>query len=310
VERLRQFVAKHFEFVVVAIVIISILVVHVLIERKQAFLSFYYLPVLLAGYYLGKRQAIGISVLAILAVATLVILTPAAFQQTSTTFYLSLDLVGWAGFLFLTAIIVGLLFEAKQKQLEELRAAYVGIVEILTKYLESTDRYTQGHSLRVANLATDIAIAMELTRREVQNVRTGALLHDIGKVEVSGELIHKAARLTTEEKEALAAHTDKGADILRTVGAVLKDAVPLVLDHHRFYEHGNEEGEKTSGHQPALGARIIAVADAYDAIVTDRPYRKGRAPWQAFREIEQNTPSQFDPAVVEAFRQVMSRLHE
>ena len=94
-------------------------------------------------------------------------------------------------------------------------------MEILAKYLESADRYTQGHSLRVANLATDIAIAMDLSRRDVDNIRTAALLHDIGKIEVSGKLIRKAAELTTEEKEALATHADKGAEILQAVGGLV-----------------------------------------------------------------------------------------
>jgi putative nucleotidyltransferase with HDIG domain len=205
---------------------------------------------------------------------------------------------------------VGLVFDVKEKQIEQIREAYVGIVEILAKYLESTDRYTKGHSLRVANLATDIAIAMEVPRFQVETIRTAALLHDIGKVELSGNLIRKAAELTTQEKEEVSTHSDKGAEILQSVGSVLKDAIPLVLHHHNFYQSENRTGSEASGEHIPLGARIIAVADSYDAIVTDRPYRKGRPPWQAFQEIKESTPHQFDPAVVEGLRIVMSAIRE
>ena len=308
--RLKQLFFKHFEFVVVLVIVVSILVVQLLIERKWTFLSFYYLPVLCSGYFLGKRHAIGTAVFSILTVAFIVALDPGGFEQGGGgRLFLVVDLVSWSGFLLLTGIMTGLLFDAKQRQLEELRSAYIGIVEILAKYLESTDRYTKGHSLRVANIATDIAVAMELPRSQVENVRTAALLHDIGKVEISGELIRKAAELTTEEKKTVSSHSGRGAELLATVGAVLKDSIPLVLHHHRYYEEGVGAGGVDSSSLP-LGSRIIAVADAYDAIVTDRPYRKGRPPWQAFQEIKESTPAQFDPEVVDAFRQVMSKIHE
>ena len=86
-------------------------------------------------------------------------------------------------------------------RLHDLKNAYVGIVEILSKYLESTDPYTKGHSERVAALAMDISIAMELPRADVETIRVAGLLHDIGKIEVSGEILRKAAQLTSAEKE-------------------------------------------------------------------------------------------------------------
>jgi len=311
-ERVKQFFLKHFEFVLVAAVVVSVFVAHLLIERRSAFLSFYYLPVLLSGYYLGKRQAVATAVFSVLAVVILVVLTPKAFlSATDSSLYLTLDLVSWGAFLLLTAAVVGILFEAKQAQFEQLRVAYVGIVEILAKYLEVGDRYTQGHSLRVANLATDLAVAMHLSEGDVENIRTAALLHDIGKVEVSGNLIQKAAELTTKEKAAVDRHSDKGAEILKSVGGVLKDAVPLVLYHHRVYEQAeNGESEGTPHSEIPFGAHIIAVADAYDAIITDRPYRKGRPPWQALQEIERCTPKQFNPDVVRAFRQMSGALEK
>jgi len=308
-ERLKRFLRKRLETVVVVAIILSILVAHFFIDRKTSFLNIYYLPVLFAGYFLGKRFAVGTAVFSVLVVVILALMAPGAFNIDKEPLYPVLDLVSWGAFLLLTAAVVGVLFDAKQEQVEQLRAAYVGIVETLTKYIESSDRFTQGHSVRVSHLAGDIAFAMGLPGREVDNIRTAALLHDIGKVEVSGDVIRKAAELTTEEKEAVASDADKGTEILQAVGAVLKEAVPLILHHHRYYQ-SDERLEDDSGQTaPSLGASIIAVADAFDAIVTDRPDRKGRPPWQAYEQINNLTPRQFDPRAVEGLRLVMVAIH-
>ena len=308
--KIKNLLFQYFELVIVVVIIGSVISVHYVIERKTFFLYFYYLPVLFSGYFLGKRQAAETAMFSILSVAILAALKPKTFDSSDSNLYLVLDLTSWGAFLLLTAGVVGMLFEAKEKQIEQLREAYVGIIEILAKYLESTDRYTQGHSLRVANMASDIARVMSLPRNDVENIRTAALLHDIGKVELSSNLIRKAAELTTQEREVVSTHTDKGVGILQSVGGVLKDAIPLVLYHHNFYQNNEQETPLIAREQIPLGARVIAVADAYDAIVTDRPYRKGRPPWQAFQEIMSSTPHQFDPQVVEALRIVMGAIKE
>jgi putative nucleotidyltransferase with HDIG domain len=210
----------------------------------------------------------------------------------------------WGGFLILAAAVVGTLYEQKEKKIQELKQAYIGVIEILAKYLDASDRYTKGHSVRVADYATEIAIAMELPRSEVENIRVAGLLHDIGKIEVSSDLIRKAASLTHDEKKLVDEHTEKGAVLLGSVGAVLKEAIPIVLSHHRYFIAGQEaEGERPK-HIP-LGARIIAVADAFDAMVSDRPYRQGKPAWQAIEELQRWSGTQFDPLVVEAFKKVV-----
>ena len=215
-----------------------------------------------------------------------------------------LNVVIWAGFLFLAAYTVGTLYEQKQKKIADLNRAYIGVVEILSKYLDASDRYTKGHSVRVADYATEIARAMELPHAEVENIRVAGLLHDIGKIEISSEIINKAADLTDEEKRIMGQHAEKGARILASVGGVLKDAIRIVLFHHRYFvEKSDKEGKEMP-----LGARILAVADSFDAMVSDRPYRKGRSFREAFLELERCSGTQFDPAVVEGFKRVMPEI--
>jgi putative nucleotidyltransferase with HDIG domain len=207
----------------------------------------------------------------------------------------------WGGFLILSGYTVGYLYEEKQRQLEDLKEAYVGVLEILSKLIESVDRYTEGHSVRVSSLAMDIAIAMGLPREEVENVRVAGLLHDIGKFELTTDLIRKAANLSHDEREELSKQSDLGARIVSRIGPVLNQAVPIIMAHHEFYIQGTHA---TDSAQIPVGARIVAVADAYDAIITDRPYRRGRPPWQAIEEIRKGAGTQFDPMVVEAFERV------
>lgn len=154
-------------------------------------------------------------------------------------------------------------------------------------------------------MAMEIGIAMELPRPEVENIRVAGLLHDIGKIEISGEILSKAADLSAEEKELMDLHTVKGAYILSAAGAVLKEVVPIVVAHHKYFVGAMEVNNGDTMKTP-LGAREVAVADAFDAMTTDRPYRKGMQPWEAFQEIVTKTGKQFDPEVVGAFKRVVS----
>jgi HD-GYP domain-containing protein (c-di-GMP phosphodiesterase class II) len=110
--------------------------------------------------------------------------------------------------------------------------------------------------------------------------------------------------LTTEERELIDEHTVKGAYLLTSVGSVLKEVVPIVVSHHRYFSDPIGETQSELNEVP-LGARIITVADAFDAMTTDRPYRKGMPPWEAMEEIVKNRGKQFDPEVVDSFKQVV-----
>ena len=303
-ENIKKFIVSHLEKILVLGLTGVILLTNFIISQKLAFLNFYYLPVLIAGYFLGKRFAVYTSLFSISLVVFLVVLYPTSFQIQSTNLHLALDLVIWGGFLFLAAAVVGTLYEQKENKIQELKKAYVGVIEILSKYLESSDRYTKGHSLRVADYATEIARAMELNQNEIENIRVASLLHDIGKIEISSELITKAASLTDEERKIVETHAERGAKILDSVGPVLKESIPIVLSHHKFFIETKEEDKKFNA--LPQGARILAVADSFDAMVTDRPYRAGKPIWQAMEELEKESGIQFDPEVVEAFKKVLA----
>ena len=308
VGQLKQLLLQNFEKTLAAALLAGTFLGAYFIQDAAVVLNFYYLPVLVAAYYLGRRTGVLVAVFSILLVVVCALVFPTRFLAYRSSLDHVSILSSWGGFLILTSVTVGTLYEANERRLHDLKNAYVGIVEILSKYLESTDPYTKGHSERVAALAMDISIAMELPRADVETIRVAGLLHDIGKIEVSGEILRKAAQLTSSEKEMMDEHTEKGARLLSTVGSVLKEVVPIVLAHHRYFT--NLDMANGEAKEIPLGARIVAVADAFDAMTTDRPYRRGMPPWEAVEELVGKAGKQFDPHVVEAFKRVVDRKME
>jgi putative nucleotidyltransferase with HDIG domain len=304
-ESFKQFIVKHFEQILVCVILVAAFIGTYFIEEETLVLNFYYLPVIVAGYFLGRRMGVLAAVFSILAVLICALLFPQRFFSDKIFWHSIARLSSWSGFLILASIAVGTLYEQNERRMLDLKNAYIGILEILSKYLESTDRYTKGHSVRVSELAMETAISMELPRPEVENIRVAGLLHDIGKIEISGEILTKAAELSTEERELIDTHAVKGAYILSAVGAVLKEVVPIVIAHHKYFVDTLEADEKDTRKIP-LGARIVAVADSFDAMTTDRPYRKGMPPWEALEELIDKSGKQFDPEVVGAFKRVIS----
>lgn len=308
-EQVKQYILKHFEKILVAIIFVVAFLGTYLVEEVSLIFNFYYLPVLVASYFLGRRIGILVALLSIIDVMICAMLFPQRFFGGQVIWHSIVKLSSWSIFLFLASVTVGTLYEQNERRLEDLKKAYIGIIEILAKYLESTDRYTKGHSVRVSELSMEIAIAMELPRVQVDNIRAAGLLHDIGKIEISADVLGKAAALTTEEKELMDSHAVKGAYILTSVGGVLKEVVPIVIAHHKYFMDTIDGNERDTRKIP-LGARIVAVADSFDAMTTDRPYRKGMQPWNAVEEIVAKSGKQFDPEVVNAFKRVVSQKME
>jgi putative nucleotidyltransferase with HDIG domain len=291
--RVKNVLLHNFEMVLVLVLLGSLFFINYFVVHKFAFLLFYFIPVLLAGFYLSARHAVMTAVLSSGFVVYFTLLDPFGVRAATDTFSFW-NLLIWACFLTLTGALVGQIQEKNRLHAGQLRDAYLGIIQILVKYLETADQYTKSHSERVATVCSVLARRLGLSQAEVQNVWSAALLHDIGKIEVI-ELVRKEAALTDDEKAKIDQHTELGAQLILTTGTVLNDVIPLILDHHRPYQDG--------GDSIPLGARIITVADTYDAVLTDRPYRAGRMHFQAVEILEDGAGKQFDPKVVQALKE-------
>jgi putative nucleotidyltransferase with HDIG domain len=275
-------------------------VINFFVVNQRAFLNCYYLPVVLGAYLLGRKQGVYSALLSCLIVYAIAGMNESTFVGDEHDAWMRwLDLGTWGCFLVLTSCVVGSLYDVKEAQLKELQQAYQGVLEIMSKFIDSVDRYTENHSRRVADCAVLIARAMDLPESEVEDIRVGAFLHDIGKIDVSTELLRKATGLSAEEYAEMQQHVDKGERLLRSVGGILKHVIPMVAYHHERWDGTGYKG--LVGENIPLGARIIAVADTYDAIVTARAYRPGRTHDQALAIIQGEAGGQFDPRVVKVF---------
>lgn len=291
----------YLELALMATIVLAGYTIQSLVPHKLIAMNVFFLPTVAAAYFLGARSGGLTALFALLIVAIYAVVAPQRFVFEATPRIIVFDLLIWGSFLGLSALAVGTLSDQRRQQVRELQDAYIGTLEVLAKYLESADLYTKSHSVRVAELSALIAEEMGLSTQEIATIRAGALLHDIGKTDVSVDLVQRASELTgsDDESDAFRMTGGAGAALVQSLGEVLQDAVLVVRYHHHYY--GGREGQPgPAGEHIPLGARIVAVADAYDSIVTDRTYRQGRSPAQAVAEIQAFGGTQFDPDVVNA----------
>jgi HD-GYP domain-containing protein (c-di-GMP phosphodiesterase class II) len=185
---------------------------------------------------------------------------------------------------------------------DRLHRAYLEFVGSLASALDARDRYTAGHSRRVSEFSCAVATAMNITGEELEIIRVGALLHDIGKIGIADSVLQKAGRLTNEEFSLIQQHPTIGRRILEGVHG-FEDYLSIVELHHENWDgSGYPLGQR--GETTPLCARIVHVADVYDAITSDRPYRRGMDNEQALRLIEDSAGKQLDPSIVHVFVQL------
>lgn len=189
------------------------------------------------------------------------------------------------------------------KMYEDVESSYLQTVLALSNAVEAKDPYTRGHSERVAEISVRIACKLGLSKQEVENLRFAALLHDIGKIAINRDVLVKPEMLAVGEACEMQSHPLKGVDILRPV-AFLKPIIPSILHHHEKYDGTGYPG-RLKGKQIPFKSRIISVADAWDAMCSDRPYRKALSMEAALSELRKYSGVQFDPEVVTAMEQAI-----
>ncbi|UCC94631.1 MAG: HD-GYP domain-containing protein [Candidatus Omnitrophota bacterium] len=204
------------------------------------------------------------------------------------------------------------LIEDLNQQVEINKRLFLQTVAALASSIEAKDKYTRGHTDRVVKHSLAIAYNLKKHRKVknwdvfVENLKVAALLHDIGKIGIPEEILNKNAPLSEEERKVIETHSSIGANILNHIEE-FHDALLGVKHHHERYD-GSGYPSKLKGNQIPLIASIIALADAFDAMIMDRPYRKGFPPQEAIKEIERNRGRQFAPVVVDAFLESQKKI--
>jgi len=272
-----------------------------LLDSHHMLLGLYTLPTLFSAYVYGRRHATLTALGSVLIVVLITYFNPTLFGRRADILPVSdkwFEITVWGGLLLIQAYAMGTLYEHKESHLRELRSTYHGLLIILSQFI-SKDKYTQNHSYRVSVYATRIASQLGMTAEQVEDVRAAALLHDLGKLDVSREILYKAAKLTAEEFDHVKQHVELGVQMLQPVGGPLGRVIPMILAHHDKFDGSGYHPIK--GEEIPIGARILTLADAYDAMTSDRPYRKAMSTYDAKETVARLSGTDFDPQVVSAF---------
>lgn len=188
---------------------------------------------------------------------------------------------------------------------EKLRAYYDGILNAFIATIDTIDKYTPGHSRRVAGYACELARQLNLPHRQVENIRLAAILKDVGNIGVEKKVLNKIEALTAEDYIEIQKHPEVSGKILDNIEA-MREVVPIILQHHERYD-GNGYPKGLKGEQIVLEARILAIADAFDAMTTKRGHREAVTPEEAVYELRLNRGMQFDPKLTDTFIMMINK---
>lgn len=185
----------------------------------------------------------------------------------------------------------------------KLKSSFLHTAEALAEAIESRDLYTGGHIRRVQEYSLLLADALSLPEKDQESLRFAAILHDVGKIGVEDAILRKKGSLTRKEKRTMESHPVIGAKILAHVEEML-EVIPGVRHHHEWFD-GSGYPDGLTGKKIPIYARIIAIADAFDALTTNRPYRKPLTVTKALEEMEKGSGTHFDPSLLETFRRML-----
>lgn len=288
-DRAKQLVARNFERILVFLLVASLLAINSLIEQKFAFLSFYYLPVILAGFFGGRRFAVGSGVF-VFALACFFQATRGLGMEPGLEQDALMILIPWGGFLILTGYVVGGLAEQRATRLTELKNAYLATLEVLTFHIESAERHQEGHSTRVSQLAADIGAELKLSEVELENLRIAALLHEVGTADQ--RLLRLLSRSVTDDS--------------LIVARALRGAAEIIAEYSHYYEIVGDDWDIESLPM-AITVKVLAVADAFETLQMATPVRPAFTRWSALEEVEKGAGRTFAREAVRALRVVAGR---
>lgn len=272
-----------------------------LVSSHGMVLGLYTLPTLFSAYVYGRRHAVLTSIASVFLVVGVTYLNPTLLAHSSEAMGGEdrwFDLTIWGGLLMVTAYAMGSLYERKESYLRELRRTYFGVLTILQQFI-SNDRITHNHSYRVAVYASTIATRLGLDEQRIDDLRAAALLHDIGKLKANREILCKAANMSSEEMAEGQKPAHNQLIELDPAGGSLRRILPTILAHDEAFKKGGHGAKRLE--EIPIEARVLGVADAYDTLTSDRPYRRAVTPFEAKDIIVAGSGTDFDPQVVDAF---------
>jgi len=305
VKNRERWLLKNIEGIIILTILISVMLLNYFIYSKVAFLNFYYLPVIIGGYYLGRRLAVLGAFFTILMVWVFVLANLETYLLHSTKFDLYFNLTIWAGFLVITGWVIGQLAEKLREDLIASNNLRLEITQRLSRAAEFKDCDTGLHILRMSHIARLIADALDVDEEWAELIFHAAPMHDVGKIGIPDKILLKAGKLDPDEWEVMKSHSSIGGEILSGgTSELMKMSEAIAMTHHEKWD-GSGYPEGLKGENIPLEGRIVAVADVLDALTSIRPYKKAWPMEKALAQIEELSGKQFDPKVVEALKNII-----
>jgi hypothetical protein len=296
--KIKKFIVQHFEASLIVLILVGILAIVFLVHYKFSFLNFFFLPVILSGYFLGKRRAVLTSFFCILLMVLYLLFFNMLF---GTGPGLSLDtginLIIWGGFLILTGAIIGTVSEQRESKIRNLRRSYFASLEILLKYMEVADD-VKPRSLRVALLAGKMAEAAGLEKREAENIKSASLLYEAGDLQSSLPFFGEVVDFMAAETEPSESHlSDRESVMLKSTASLLKEVEPILYNFHLHYVQEANILDKDMDKIP-IGSSIIALADVHDRLTNNLPPLQDVEEYQSMQGIEKLRGRAFPHVVI------------
>lgn len=266
---------------------------------KIVVLNLFYLPIVLAGFFLGRYRAGVLALLAVVTATIVICMDFSGFGTMNSPVAIGLAVTLWGSVLGLTALLVGTLCDDRDARRVEAHEAHVGVVEVLSRYLQSANPALETRSKRVAALSEQVAKKMRLSAREIDDIRVAALLMDMENIEITARVIRKAVGALEDDSSVGKQRTFHGTELVQSLGTVLTGAFPLLLNT-------SEEAAAAEGHSLPFGARIIRTVRAYETMESD-PWQHGdRSPESFIIELQTGIDCEHHPAVLHALRQAVT----
>lgn len=270
---------------------------------KAVVLHLFFLPIVLAGYFVGRANAGVLALLSVLVVTIVTILSPTGFGSFEAPVLVGLAVTIWGAVLGLTAILVGTLCDTRAATVEELHTAYVGVVEVLSKYLQGGNPHAKSRSTRIAELSQMIAEELKLPRKQVDDVRVAALLHDLGNMEITTQLITRMFEQLGHEPPAR--HTFMGTELVHSLGSVLQGAMPLLATQDDAVRECLPQEDGLRAAEMPLGAQVLRTVRTFHNIVESRPIVA--RPQEVVQALRDDAYAGHNALVLDALERILER---
>jgi hypothetical protein len=274
---------------------------------KMVILNLFFLPIVLGGYYLGRSTAGVLAFFCVLSVGLVTTLDSTELARFTSPALAYLALTVWGAALGLTALLVGTLCDERAQKLDELHEAYVGVVEVLSKYLQTGSSKAEARSERLAELSQQVSTQLRLSRKEIDDIRVATLLLDLENIEITSQLLSKAMNTLEANPTAMRKHTFLGMDLIHSLGSVLRGAAPLLMNRDPAVRDVLAMQDDAGPEAIPLGAHVIRFVQAYDALTRGDGDRRGITPAQAIERLRTEATTASEREAVQALSQVVLR---